>query len=203
MSCLPPLPARVPSFKRLVRQSCPVHPVHKIWRCKASRPHFRRIGRRAVSCEKIVTWRGTAPGSDYARFSRAMVWMPIAVRPMAIPRCSTRPSRCRRLRSLSATVPARMPPALAIWIKAIASCGLNSTSGLRSTSSSRLYAVRVRPQGADGKCQVRAIARRRGRRPPPLSLWPIPGSSRGIPRPGSSRSGRRPGRMRRTSHGCV
>lgn len=62
------------------------------------------------------------------------------MRPIAIPRCSTRPSRWRRLRSLSETVPARMPPALAIWINAIASCGLNSTSGLCSNRRSRIAA---------------------------------------------------------------
>ena len=60
--------------------------------------------------------------------------------PIAIPRCSTRPSRWRRLTSLSETVPARMPPALAIWINAIASCGLNSTSGLCSNRRSRIAA---------------------------------------------------------------
>jgi hypothetical protein len=35
------------------------------------------------------------------------------------------------VRFFSETVPARMP-ALAIWISAIVSCGLNSMSGLRS-----------------------------------------------------------------------
>ena len=97
----------------------------------------------------------------YRRFSRAMVWSPVAVRPIAIPRCSTRPSRWRRLTSLSETVPARMPPALAIWINAIASCGLNSTSGLCSNRRSRIAADLQAPmigREVATACQ-RAVAR--------------------------------------------
>jgi hypothetical protein len=85
--------------------------------------------------------------AGYPCLNRATVRMPLAVRPMAIPRCSTRPSRCRRLRSLSETVPARAP-AVAMWINAVASCGFNSTSGLRSNSALQVPGpVRVQEMG--------------------------------------------------------
>src|SRR5689334_22065470 len=48
------------------------------------------------------------------RLARATARMPIAVRPIDNPRCSTRPSEYNRLRSFSETLPARMPPALEI-----------------------------------------------------------------------------------------
>ena len=78
----------------------------------------------------------------YLCFSRAIVRIPIAVRPMDVPRCSTRPNRCRRFTSISETVPARTP-VLAIWINAIASCGFNSVSESRSNSASSLGNARV------------------------------------------------------------
>jgi hypothetical protein len=80
----------------------------------------------------------------YLCFSRAIVRIPIAVRPMDIPLCSTRPSIRRRFSSFCEIVSAHTP-ASAISINAIVSCGLNSMS--RPRSNSGLQVSRSRSHG--------------------------------------------------------
>jgi hypothetical protein len=73
------------------------------------------------------------------RLSLTTLCMPLNVKPKDIPRCSTRPSDCRRVTVPSSTLSGPMSPSLAIWINVVASSWLSSTDGLCSMVLPNVY----------------------------------------------------------------